>query len=136
MTIREYGAGDYDQLTALYKDVATFGGNFDKERDTPEKLLATSECDNLLIAVKDSEVLGSVMFLDNPHTFWLLRFAVKGNDIQVSKTLLSRAEKVASSRGHTSVIVYSDPGNKDLTMRYQDLGFTESPNYKCFWKGL
>jgi len=140
MTIREYQAQDFDSLIALYKNKEAYGGNFDDERDEPDKLLSTSRAGNLFVAEdKPGDIVGSCMILDNPHSFWLIRFAVapetKGHD-QIVELLVKKMESIAEQRGHESIIVYADLDNIDLNERYAHAGFITAGRYLCNWKKI
>ncbi|HSX15477.1 MAG TPA: GNAT family N-acetyltransferase [Candidatus Saccharimonadales bacterium] len=137
MDVAVYSGGDYDGVVALYKNKAAYGGNFDPHRDTPERLMATSDDGNLYVARESGVVIGTFMILDNPHSFWLLRFAVdpvlpaaQG----AAAALLARAQQIAAERGHDSIIVYTDSEDETLNSRYADLGFHKAANYRCYWK--
>jgi predicted N-acetyltransferase YhbS len=82
------------------------------------------------------EILGFAMILDNPHTFWLLRFAVSpelSEYNKVCKLLMKELKIIAKKREHNSIIVYADPEDGNLNQRYKDLGFTQSDVYRCYW---
>lgn len=132
--IRPYIDLDYERLISLYKKSSAYGGKYDPERDTEEKLKLVSEQGNLLVAVEGDAFLGSVMILDNPHTFWLLRFATMPDEIEAAKKLADAATAIAKDRGHNSIIAYTDPKNEELNNRYVDTGFSGSKNYKCYWR--
>ncbi len=138
MKVRAYQDGDFLQLTALYKNKAAYGGTFDNERDTRQKLAQTAGLGNLYVVENDDGVIvGSCMILDNPHTCWLLRFVIdpQSQTQQVVAELLSDTVlNIARERGHQSVIVYTDPSNQKLLGRYKALGFREASDYRCFWK--
>lgn len=139
VTVREYTDDDFEGLIELYKDSNTYGGSYDASRDTRDKLQATADDLCLFVAATDSEVVGSVMILDNPHSFWLQRFCLSGSlsdesKADVSKLLLETTELIARSRDHESILVYTDPENKDLRARYIQLDFTKGNEYSCFWK--
>lgn len=135
--VRPYGVSDFDQLVKLYKNRAAYGGNYDSDRDEPERLKKTAEVGNLLVCEINGELVGSVMILDNPHTFWLLRFVAdpesEMRDAAV-KELDDAVSIIATERGHENIIVYTNPDDKVLLERYRLLGYTESTDYKCFWK--
>ncbi len=132
--VRSYQASDFDSLIELYKDKSSYGGKYDPQRDTPERLLRTAEQGNLYVDEGEGgQLLGSVMILDNPHSFWLLRFVVKDNDPKVARLLADYAQDLARQRGHESIIVYTDPSDEALNQRYIELGYTSSTNYKCYW---
>ena len=138
MIIRQYDDEDYVQLTNLYRVPALYGGEFDEERDTPERLLATSDEMDLHIVTDDvGLIIGSIMLLSNAHSFWILRFVIDDHHPEhefASRMLVERAEEIANARNHTSMIVYSSPKYEELGTRYRKLGFRESNDYKCFWK--
>ncbi len=140
MKIRRYEEDDYYQLTNLYKVPELFGGNFDENRDTPEKLLHTSSQDKLLVAVDDIGLLiGSVMLLSNPHSFWVIRFVLDDKHPEYEEAgerLMKFAEKIATNEGHNDVIVYSSRKYEKLATRYSKLGFDKADEYVCYWKEL
>lgn len=137
--VRAYETEDFEKLISLYKNKAAYGGNYDASRDDQKKLLETSRQGNLLVSEIDNIIVGSVMILDNPHTFWLLRFVVDPENRhhdEAAKELDVAVQEVAKSRGHTSVIVYTDPADQPLLNRYRSLAYNESSDYRCFWKGV
>ncbi|HET6925058.1 MAG TPA: GNAT family N-acetyltransferase, partial [Candidatus Saccharimonadales bacterium] len=100
-------------------------------------LAATAQAGNLFVAVEDERIVGTVMILDNPHTFWLLRFAVDPESAQATdaaKLLFDKMSAVAAQRGHHSVIVYTDSDDEQLNRRYEDLKCHKAGNYRCYWK--
>jgi hypothetical protein len=137
--VREYVDDDFESLIELYKNSLTYGGQYDEARDTRDKLLATAEDLCLFVAAADNEVIGSVMILDNPHSFWLQRFCISTDITEESQNdiailLLDTTERIAQSRGHKSIIVYTNPDNEDLVARYEQLSFAKAGQYSCFWK--
>ena len=140
MILRPYEADDYYQLTNLYKVPSLYGGNFDESRDTNKKLQRTSDEGNLFVVVDEVNlVVGSVMFLRNAHSFWLLRFVLDDRHIdheQVGSMLVHFAEQEAKKDGHTNVIVYSSPLFKELAHRYAKLNFKKGNTYTSFWKEI
>lgn len=138
--VRAYTAPDYEQVVALYRNKRAYGGNFDVERDEPAKLAATAEQGNLYVAAADEEkVVGTFMILDNPHSFWLLRFAVDPDQPDVSEIaaqLFTKACDIAHERSHKSIIVYTDAEDTALNERYESLGCQKADVYRCYWKEL
>ena len=51
MLIRSYKSGDYESVVTLYKDSTTYGGQFDEDRDSQERLekLTREKPDAILI---------------------------------------------------------------------------------------
>ncbi len=132
-----YQPADYNAVVALYKNKAAYGGTFDAARDTSERLLATAEAGNVYVAREAGKVVGSFMILDNPHSFWLLRFAVDpalSNAQEVAAVLSAKALEIAKQRGHSSVIAYTDNEDVALGQRYEQLGYHKASNYRCYWK--
>ena len=135
--IRKYRNPDFESLISLYKNKSAYGGNYDPSRDESVKLKATSDMGNLVIAEnEDGQILGSAMILDNPHTFWLLRFVVDPEiNIyrEVCEALMANIEQIARKRNHQSIIVYTDPEDARLNQRYLDLKFKKGGQYQCYW---
>lgn len=141
VVVREYTDDDFDNLVGLYKNSSAYGGKYDESRDTREKLLATAEDLCLFVATLEGALVGSVMILDNPHSFWLLRFCIDQNstvDIhnETAKVLLDTTELIARSRGHESIIVYTDSKDEALVNRYEKLAFSRANEFTCFWRSV
>lgn len=137
--IRSYNSADFQSVAKLYKNSATYGGQYDAERDEPERLLKTAENGNLLVCEIENSIVGTVMILDNPHSFWLIRFAVDpsyARSHEVANELDKAVSVIAKQRGHSNILVYTDPQDSALKQRYEQLGFNESSDYRCFWKGV
>ncbi len=138
MQVRLYQGSDFEKLIALYKNKASYGGNYDESRDTPSKLRETARAGDLYVVENSSgEIVGSFIILDNPHTFWLIRFVIdpEAEDLlTVGGLLAKKAQEIAQERGHGSIIVYTDSDNQSLNQRYMDLGFNKSDEYRCYWK--
>lgn len=47
LEVRPYRQSDFGALVALYKDKSSYGGNYDPERDTEERLQRVSDEGNL-----------------------------------------------------------------------------------------
>ncbi|MFO0970866.1 MAG: GNAT family N-acetyltransferase [Candidatus Saccharimonadales bacterium] len=140
MQVRLYQGSDFEKLIALYKNKASYGGNYDENRDTPSKLEETARVGSLYVAEDSSGcIVGSFMILDNPHTFWLIRFVLdpEAEDLlAIGGSLAKKAQEVAQERGHSSIIVYTDSDDQSLNQRYTDLGFNKADEYRCYWKGV
>lgn len=135
--VKPYQNSDFEELVSLYKNQSSYGGHFDPERDTPERLELTAKAGNLYVLRNEAELLGSFMILDNPHSFWLLRFAVKpglASSGEATRKLFDSAAQIAKERGHQSVIVYTDNDDGALNQRYIDLGCQKAGAYRCYWK--
>jgi hypothetical protein len=137
--VESYNLSDYESVIRLYKNKQAYGGNFDELRDEADRLQATADAGNLFVSRVDGEILGTFMILDNPHSFWLLRFAVdpdSPNSQAVADALAARATEIARERSHHSVIVYADTDDEKLNERYRQSGFNKAGNYRCYWKAV
>lgn len=139
--VRNYKPDDYDDVIVLYKDGKTFGGQFDEARDSKEKLAEVTSRDSqsILVYEKDSKIQGTVSLIENGRVAWLFRFAVQ--DIEqkdeIARSLYKNAKEILIGRGHSQVLVYSDPQNENLNQRYnQTLGMTEGGLFRCFWQEI
>ena len=136
--IRNYQTTDYDSVTALYKIGDLFGGQFDEARDSEEKLTEVTNRDpeSILVCEEGGSIIGTISLIENGRVAWLFRFAVKEpkDNHDVAKALYDRAREILKSRGHSQILVYSDPENENLNERYAALGMTEGGLYRCFWE--
>lgn len=134
ITIRAYRPSDYLQLVAIYKQGDLYGGQFDEDRDSAERLDAVmaQSANAILVAEQDNKICGTVSLLKDPRTAWLFRFAA--NDRNVAKALYDYAAEILKAEGHNQVLVYSPVGNSELDGRYAALGFNKGGAYNSFWK--
>jgi N-acetylglutamate synthase-like GNAT family acetyltransferase len=141
MIIRNYKDSDYESIAELYKNSDLYGGHFDENRDSRERLSNKIKDDPEAILVCESEgkILGTVSLVEDGRVAWLFRFAVLSDSDKetVTKSLFEKASEILKARGHKEVLVYSPVGNKNLDSRYKDLlGFEKGADYTCFWKGI
>lgn len=138
MEIRNYKPEDYNQVKELYQDSSLFGGQFDIERDAPDKLMASigDDSQSVLVCEVSNKIIGTVSLIEDKRVAWLFRFAVqKGDDEkEVAKVLYDKAIGILKERGHKQVLVYSPVGNEPLDNRYIELGFNKGDDYTCYWK--
>jgi predicted N-acetyltransferase YhbS len=137
ISVRNYRSSDYESIKDLYLQSSTFGGLFDEDRDSVERLNKQSESDpeSILVAEENGKVIGTVSILENMRFAWLMRFAVK-NEL-ASKALFERSSEILKKRGHLQVLVYAPSNEKQFIDRYKNLNFKiGSKNYVAFWKSL
>jgi hypothetical protein len=135
ISVRPYASADYEAVSALYKNSANFGGQFDEDRDSEERLdeQCTADPKSILVAEVGSEVVGTVSILADKRFAWLMRFAVR--DPQAVEALCDKACEVLKERGHSQVLVYAPSGDPSFKSRYQSLGFSEGEqSYNVFWR--
>lgn len=141
MKVRSYIDSDYEKVSELYKNSELYGGQFDDNRDSRDKLESKIKDDlqSILVCEFEGKILGTVSLIEDGRVAWLFRFAVLSGETQeeVTKTLFEKASEILKSRGHNQVLVYSPVGNKDLDSRYLDtLNFEKGSDFTCFWKDL
>lgn len=137
MIIRTYQPVDYEAVKALYLDESTYGGQFDPDRDSQERLdkLAADKPDCLLVAENDGgKVIGTVTVFEDGRAAWLFRFAVTENNSEVTQALYQQAVENMKARGHQQVLVYAPVGGEVFARRYRDLGFSKGGDYVCYWQ--
>ncbi len=66
----------------------------------------------------------------------LYRFVVAPDDLAITRALYDAAVATLKQRGHTQIIVYSDPGSMELDTRYQQLGMGRGGEYACYWADI
>lgn len=140
MIIRPYQPTDYVQTATLYKQSNLYGGQFDENRDSEERLRKRVEADSdaILVAEKDDHIVGTVSLIEDGRVAWLFRFAVQQGKIEagVTKALCDAALTALKAKGHNQVLVYTPVGNDRLDNRYEGLGFTRGGDYTCYWKDI
>ncbi|MCB9805551.1 GNAT family N-acetyltransferase [Candidatus Nomurabacteria bacterium] len=137
MIIRNYSPEtDYEEVSSLYKDSSTFGGQFDNNRDSQERLekLSENKPECILVAEKDNKILATLTIFEDGRTVWLYRFA--SVDKKATDEIYKKAEDIIKSLGHTQVLVYAPSGNSDFVERYESLGFTKGNDFTAFYKDL
>ena len=138
--VRPYTANDYDAVIALYQNGSSFGGQFDEARDSREKIaeVTTRDPESLLVYEENGEILGTVSLIENGRVAWLFRFAVTNIEQKdaIADALYKRATAILADRGHSQVLVYSDPTNDLLNERYRQLGMSQGGIYSCFWSQI
>jgi predicted N-acetyltransferase YhbS len=136
--VRNYKPEDYEALIALYKMGELFGGQFDEARDSREKLSDVTKRDpeSILVYEESDNIIGTISLIENGRVAWLFRFAVQENDktSEVAKALYKKAREILKSRGHSQILVYTDPDNQNLNQRYTELGMTAGNLFRCFWE--
>lgn len=140
MKIRPYTPTDYDQIIALYKQSDLYGGQFDEDRDSAERLQKRIEvdADAILVAEYNGKIVGTISLIEDGRVAWLFRFAVTHgeHEHEVTNSLYREAVKTLKQKGHNQVLVYSPAGNAALDSRYMSLGFQRGGDYTCFWRDI
>ncbi|MFZ3010097.1 MAG: GNAT family N-acetyltransferase [Candidatus Microsaccharimonas sp.] len=143
-TIRSYEPNDYEQLIELYKRSELYGGVFDEERDSFDRLnkRVEADSDSIIVAVNSGgKIIGTVSLIEDGRVAWLYRFCVlpMHDDIEnwknVTSDLNNHAIESLKKKGHKEVLVYTSQ-DETLHKRYLDLGFTKGNDYTCFWKHI
>lgn len=133
MTIRPYKPTDYEQIAALYKQSNLYGGQFDENRDSEERLRKRIEADPgaILVAEQDGRIVGTVSLIEDGRVAWLFRFAVEQSEreAEITKALCDAALVALKAKGHNQVLVYTPVGNDRLGNRYDSLGFIRGGNF-------
>lgn len=140
MNIRPYQPSDYEQLAALYHQSKLYGGQFDENRDSKERLRKRIEADPdaILVAEEATKLIGTVSLIEDGRVAWLFRFAVEQgeNEAEVTKALCDAAFSALKAKGHHQVLVYTPVGDNRLDSRYENLGFNRGGDYTCYWKDI
>jgi predicted N-acetyltransferase YhbS len=140
MNIRPYQPTDYEQVVALYRQSELYGGQFDENRDSEERLQKRVEADPdaILVTEQDTKIVGTVSLIEDGRVAWLFRFAVLQGEQQtvITKALCDAALAALKAKGHNQVLVYAPVGNDRLDNRYERLGFNRGGNYTCYWKNI
>ena len=136
MNIRPYVPDDYNVVSDLYKSPG-FGGQFDEDRDSKERLDEQSAKDpnSILVAEQDGKVVGTVSILADKRFAWLMRFVVR--DPRAVDALCGKSYEILKERGHSQVLVYAPANDSSFKILYENLGFREGvQSYDVFWRTL
>lgn len=138
MPIRSYKDADYPQLKSLYQHTEWYGGMIDEARDGRERLSrkVAQDPDAILVSETNGQLTGTISIIEDGRVAWLYRFVVNDFDPEMTKLLYDTAIGILKKRGHTQVLVYSEPKNSNLDDRYQTLGMTKGSEYTCYWKDI
>lgn len=140
LVIRNYKPSDYQNIAALYKNSELFGGQFDENRDSEERLAYKSSQDpeSILVCEFEGKIVGTVSLVDDGRVAWLFRFAVikDEHEQEVAKALSEKALKIFHNRGHKQVLVYAPANDKNFEERYEELGFEKGNAYTCYWNNV
>lgn len=140
MNVRDYNsATDYEDIQSLYKNSATFGGEFDEARDSKNRLdtLEKEKPQSILVAEEYGCVVGTVTLFEDGRSAWLYRFAVQAeNENAIAKLLCEKALQVMKERGHSQVLVYAPANDGRFEERYLALGFAKGDDYTAYWQDL
>ena len=139
MLVRNYKTEDYQQVISLYKQSELFGGQFDKNRDSEERLSRriASDPESILVCETEGKIVGTVSLIEDGRVAWLFRFAVeKGKDEHAINALYDKALAILRVRGHKQVLVYAPANSKNFEKRYSALGFEKGNDYSCYWRDI
>lgn len=140
MIVRSYAPSDYEQVATLYKQSGLYGGQFDENRDSEERLhkRIESDSDAILVAEQDDKIVGTVSLIEDGRVAWLFRFAVEQgeNETEVTQALCDAGLAALKAKGHNQVLVYTPVGDDKLDNRYETLGFNRGGDYTCYWKNI
>jgi predicted N-acetyltransferase YhbS len=140
MRIRPYDPKDYPQIASLYRQSHLYGGQFDENRDSAERLQKRIEADPdaILVAEIDGSIVGTISLIEDGRVAWLFRFAVAQgkHEAEATNLLYESAVRALKAKAHTQVLVYSPEGNLKLDERYARLGFHPGGSYTCYWKNI
>lgn len=138
--IRPYSPVDYDQVKSLYEQTTLYGGQFDDNRDSPDRLQRRVEADPdaILVAQTDQQIVGTISLIEDGRVAWLFRFAVAKieQESAVAQKLCQAGVAALRQKGHQQVLVYTPVGDQNLNQRYEELGFTKGNDFTCYWKDL
>lgn len=136
--VTPYTPTDYPGLKHLYQQSDLYGGQFDPDRDSEERLRRRIEADPdaILIAKIKGKVVGTVSLIEDARVAWLFRFAVERSEHEaaITEQLCSYALNILRQRGHSQVLVYTPTDNQHLHERYEQLGFQRGNDYTCYWR--
>jgi predicted N-acetyltransferase YhbS len=140
MFIRRYCPEDYEHIVGLYHQGNLYGGQFDENRDSAERLKKKTivDPDSILVCEDKGKICGTVSLIEDARVAWLFRFAVlkSENEKEIAALLYNQAIDILRKRGHKQVLLYSPSDNDELAKRYEGLGLVKGATYTCFWSEI
>lgn len=140
INVRPYKKQDYQNVIALYKESNLYGGQFDENRDSEERIniVISKDPQSILVCENAGDILRTVSLIENVRVAWLFRFAVQKTEFEksVTEALYNQATEILKERGHNEVLVYFPADGDSLAKRYTDLGMNKGGSYSCFWASL
>ena len=130
---------DYEWVAGLYKDSATFWGQFDEARDSEEKLsiLSKSSPNKILIAEINNNIVGTVTLFEDGRSAWLYRFAVqKEYEAEIAHALYDRWVKILKELWYSQVLIYGPVHNSSIQERYLNLWLQKGWDYSAYWTNI
>ena len=134
--LRNYTDADYENLKELYQHSEWFGGQFDDDRDSQQRLakIIARDPEAIIVAEEGGKIIGSISLFEDGRTAWLFRFVVKDNKESVVKELYERAAAILRERGHEQVMASAPVGEESFRKRYVEaLGMIKTEDYTYYW---
>ena len=140
MLVRNYKTEDYQQIISLYKQSELYGGQFDENRDSEERLSRriASDPEAILVCETEGKIIGTVSLIEDGRVAWLFRFAVEKSEYEQNaiNALCDKALAILRAHGHKQVLIYAPANSKDFEQRYSVLGFEKGNDYTCYWRDI
>ena len=135
MAVRSYAPRDYEAVIDLYKKGELYGGQYDPDRDSKERLSRKimADTDSILVYEINGTITGTVSLIEDERVAWLFRFATSSDD--VAGALYDTALEILKARGHKQVLVYA-PLQENFSKKYTALGMAEGGAYACYWASI
>lgn len=128
LLIRPYQTGDQEEVIALWQSVfPDTPAHNDSYQDIQRKLTVQPEC--FLVAVKDTQVIGTIMAGFDGHRGWLNYVVVHPEFRQqsIGRNLVAAAEQALLQLGCSKVNLQIRQGNQPVQKFYEKLGYVVEP---------
>jgi ribosomal protein S18 acetylase RimI-like enzyme len=136
IAISSYSPSDYPAVKQILLDGDNFYGQTDAEENFNRKI--TRNPDSILVAKKDSLIVGLIIIVEDGWIPFLFRLAVhKEYRKQGTGTLLmTEAEKRCKDKNYSEIYILVEDKNEELKHYYQNMGYKGGTPYVFMSKSL
>lgn len=134
MNVRSFQLSDYRPLTELLEEVLTTEC-YEQTMEAFARQLSW-DSDLVLVAVKESEIVGMIIgTIDNKKGYYY-RIAVSPNHQRsgVGKALVTALRQRFEQRNVTKILITADEHNEPVLPLYESMGFASTDFFRSFQK--
>ncbi|RIX60640.1 GNAT family N-acetyltransferase [Paenibacillus nanensis] len=134
MNVRSFQLSDYKPLTELLEEVLTTEC-YEQTMEAFARQLSW-DSDLVLVAVKESEIVGMIIGTIDNNKGYYYRIAVSPNHQRsgVGRALVSALRQRFEQRNVTKILITADEHNEPVLPLYEAMGFASTDFFRAFQK--
>lgn len=134
MNVRSFQLSDYKPLTELLEEVLTTEC-YEQTMEAFARQLSW-DSDLVLVAVKESEVVGMIIGTIDNNKGYYYRIAVSPNHQRngVGKALVTALRQRFEQRNVSKILITADEHNEPVLPLYESMGFASTDFFRSFQK--